>query len=186
MSGTAIATAQTTWAIDTVHSQVGFQVKHMGVATFRGQFNEFEGKVLTENGDLTAVEGTIEVASIDVRDSKLAGHLATPDFFDAENHPQGTLRSTEVTKLGDDRYRIAADLTLRGVTKPVEIEATLEGPYPGLAGPTIGIEGEAKINRFDYGIAWDAKLDNGALVVAEDVKLVFHVEAVQAEEASDA
>lgn len=183
MSNDAVATAQTTYNIDKVHSQVGFQVKHMGVATFRGQFNEFEGTVTAENGDLSAVEGSIDIASIDVRDSALSGHLATADFFDAENHPKGTLRSTEVTKLGENRYRVAAELTLRGVTKPVEIEVAAEGPGAGAAGPTLGLEGEAKINRFDYGIAWDAKLDNGALVVAENVKLVFHVEAVQAEEA---
>lgn len=183
MTDSAVATAKATWNIDTTHSQVGFQVKHMGVSTFRGQFNEFEGKVSTENGDLAAVEGTIDVSSIDVRDSQLAGHLTTPDFFDAENHPKGTLRSTEVTKLGDNKYRVAADLTLRGVTKPVEIEVTTEGPTAGMAGQTLGIEGEGKINRFDYGIAWDAKLDNGALVVAETVKLVFHIEAVLAEDA---
>lgn len=183
MSDSAVATSQATWNIDKVHSQIGFQVKHMGVATFRGQFNEFEGTLTTENGELVGVEGKIDVGSIDVRDSQLSGHLATADFFDVENYPTGTLRSTEVTKLGEDRYRINADLTLRGVTKPVEIEVTTEGPGPGMAGVTLGVEGEAKINRFDYGIAWDAKLDNGALVVAETVKLVFHVEAVQAEAA---
>lgn len=184
MSTSAVAT-ETTYNIDKVHSQVGFQVKHMGVATFRGQFNDFEGTVTLENDELKSVEGTIDVASIDVRDSTLSGHLATADFFDAENHPKGTLRSTEVTKLGDDRYRNAADLTLRGVTKPVEIEVTTEGPRVGMAGPTIGIEGEAQINRFDYGIAWDAKLDNGALVVGEKVKLVFHVEAQAAQDDAD-
>jgi polyisoprenoid-binding protein YceI len=181
MSDSAVATA-TTYNIDKVHSQVGFQVKHMGVATFRGQFNEFEGQVKLEDGELNAVEGTIDIASIDVRDSALSGHLATADFFDAENYPKGTLRSTAVTKLGEDKYRIAADLTLRGVTKPIEIEVNTEGPHAGMAGPTIGIEGETNINRFDYGIAWDAKLDNGALVVGESVKLVFHIEAVAAQE----
>lgn len=183
MSDTAVAAEKATWNIDTVHSQVGFQVKHMGVATFRGQFNEFEGTLTTENGELTGVEGSIDIASIDVRDSKLAGHLATPDFFDTENHPKGTLRSTSVTKTGEDSYRINADLTLRGVTKPVEINVKTEGPHAGMAGPTLGVNGEAEINRFDYGIAWDAKLDSGALVVAETVKLVFHIEAIQAEAA---
>lgn len=181
MSESAVAAAQATWNIDPVHSQIGFQVKHMGVATFRGQFNEFEGTLTTENGELVAVDGKINTGSIDVRDSQLSGHLATADFFDVENHPEGTLRSTGVTKLGDNSYRVAADLTLRGVTKPVEIEVTTEGPHAGMAGPTLGIEAEAKINRFDYGIAWDAKIDNGTLVVAETVKLVLHVEAVQAE-----
>lgn len=183
MSDSAVATAKATWNIDTVHSQIGFQVKHMGVATFRGQFDEFEGTLTTENDELVAVEGTINTGSINVRDSQLSGHLATADFFDVENHPKGTLRSTEVTKLGDNRYRVAADLTLRGATKPVEIELTTEGPHPGMAGLTLGVEGEAKINRFDYGIAWDAKLDNGVLVVAETVKMIFHVEAIQAEDA---
>jgi polyisoprenoid-binding protein YceI len=183
MSETAIAAEKATWNIDKVHSQVGFQVKHMGVATFRGQFNEFEGTLTTEDGELVGVEGSIDVASIDVRDSQLAGHLATPDFFDTENYPKGTLQSTSVTKTGENSYRISAALTLRGVTKPVEIEVTTEGPHPGLAGLTLGVTGEAEINRFDYGIAWDSKLDNGALVVAETVKLVFHIEAIQAETA---
>lgn len=181
MSDSAVATARATWNIDKIHSQIGFQVKHMGVATFRGQFNDFEGTLTTENDELVAVEGKIQTGSIDVRDSQLSGHLATADFFDVANYPEGTLRSTEVTKLGDNKYRVVADLTLRGVTKPVEIEVTTEGPNAGMAGQTLGVEGEAKINRFDYGIAWDAKIDNGALVVAETVKLVLHVEAILAD-----
>lgn len=183
MSESAVATAQATWNIDQVHSQVGFQVKHMGVSTFRGQFNDFEGTLTTEDGELTGVEGTIDIASIDVRDSQLAGHLTTGDFFDAETYPKGYLRSTEVSKLAEGKYKVVADLTLRGVTKSVEIDVTTEGPSAGMAGQTLGVEGTAKINRFDYGISWDAKLDNGALVVAESVKLVFHVEAIQAEAA---
>lgn len=183
MSNNAVATAQTTWNIDKVHSQIGFHVRHMGVSTFKGHFDEFEGTVTLEGGDLVGVEGTIDTGSINVRDSQLSGHLATADFFDVENYPKGTLRSTEVTKLGENSYRVTADLTLRGVTKPVELELTTEGPHPGMAGPTLGIAGEGKIDRFDYGIAWDAKLDNGKLVVAETVKLVFEVEAIQAEDA---
>ncbi len=180
-TATETATPTATWNIDGTHSQVGFEVKHLGVSTFRGQFNEFAGQVETdEAGALKAVNGTIKIDSIDVRDGQLAGHLKSSDFFDAETYPEGTLRSTEVTKTGEDTYTVTAELTLRDQTNPVEIEVTTEGPGQGPGGPTLGLSGVAVINRKDYGIAWEAKLDNGALVVAEKVRLVFHIEAIQA------
>ena len=174
------ATATGTWNIDTIHSQVGFEVKHLGVSTFRGQFNDFAGQVKTEDGELKSVEGTIAIGSIDVRDGQLAGHLQSADFFDAETYPQGTLRSTAVTKTGENSYDVEAELTLRGQTHPVKVAVEVEGPLEGPGGPTLGLSGTAEINRKDYGISWEAKLDNGVLVVAEKVRLVFHIEAVHA------
>lgn len=170
-----------TWQLDPVHSLVGFEVKHLGVSTFRGRFDRFRGEVTTAGGELADIEGTIEIASIDVRDDKLGGHLQSADFFDADNHPEGHLSSTSLTPLGEGRYRLDGELTLRGNTNPVSFEVTTEGPHPGPAGQTLGIAGETRINRSDYGISWEAKLDNGALVVAEQVRLRFEVEAVLAE-----
>lgn len=182
MSNGATATATElqsgTWKIDTIHSQVGFEVKHMGVSTFRGRFNDFEGMVVTGDGQITGIEGSIDVTSLDVRDSTLSGHLQSADFLDAENHPQGSLRSTAVEPVGEDRYRLSAELTLRGQTHPVELDLTTNGPHPGMAGTTLGLTGTTEIDRFEYGISWDSKLENGARVVGEKVRLVFEIEAV--------
>ena len=119
MSATETTTIPTgTWSIDAVHSSVGFEVKHLGVSTFRGSFKDVTGSIETDNGAVTAIDGTIETASIHTIDGALSGHLQTPDFFDTANHPQGHFRSTQVEDLGDGKLRIRGELELRGVTKP--------------------------------------------------------------------
>lgn len=168
-----------TWTVDPVHSSIGFEVKHFGISTFRGRFTGYEGTIETTEGALERVEGTVAVESIDVRDEQLAGHLQSEDFFDAANHPSIAFASTGVRQV-EDGYRLDGDLTIRGVTRPVTLDVEIDGagedPY---GGHRLSVVGSGAINRFDYGIPFDAKTQNGALVAGEKVRLVLSVEAVK-------
>ena len=168
-----------TWAVDPVHSSIGFEVKHFGISTFRGRFTGYEGRLVTGDGTLESVEGRVDVSSVDVRDPQLAAHLQTPDFFDAENHPSIAFASTGVREV-EDGYELDGELTIRGETRPVNLAVQVDGagddPY---GGQRISVVGTGEINRFDYGIPFDAKTPNGALVAGERVRLVLSVEAVK-------
>ncbi|MGK2956457.1 MAG: YceI family protein [Solirubrobacterales bacterium] len=167
--------------VDTIHSQVGFEVKHLGISTFRGSFGGFAGTVTVGENGIEAIDGSIEVASVKVPEEQLIGHLLSPDFFDAENNPQGTFKSTSVEAVDGETYRVSGDLTLRGVTKPAEVELEVEGAGIGMDGSSVlSLKAAGVINRNDYGISWGATLDNGAAVVGEKVNLVITVEAVKA------
>jgi polyisoprenoid-binding protein YceI len=172
-----------TYAIDTVHSRVGFEVKHLGISTFRGSFSGFDGTIEVGPQGIESIEGSIQVESVDVPDSTLAGHLLSPDFFDAANHPTGSFTSTSVERHGEDSYSVAGDFTLRGVTRPVELQVVVDGSGPGMDGaPVLSLNASGVIDRNDYGISWGATVENGAAVVAEKVRLVLDVEAVKAGE----
>ena len=185
MSTTAerVQTESGTYGIDPVHSRVGFEVKHLGISTFRGAFSGFAGTISVADGDITNIEGTIDVASVEVPDKTLAGHLLSPDFFDAKNHPTGSFSSTGVDARGDGEYQVKGDFTLRGVTKPIELTVTIEGSGPGMDGSAvISLVASGIINRNDFGISWGATVESGAAVVAEKVRLVMDIEAVKAGE----
>lgn len=172
-----------TYGIDPVHSRVGFEVRHLGIATFRGSFSEFSGTVAVDDGKIKSIEGSIVVASVDVPDKTLAGHLVSPDFFDAENHPQGGFRSTSIEAHGEGGYTVAGDFTLRGVTRSIELQVEVEGAGPGMDGtPVVSLAAAGVIDRTDFGISWGATVESGAAVVAEKVKLVMNIEAVRAGE----
>ena len=168
-----------TWTVDPVHSTIGFEVKHFGISTFRGRFTGYEGTLETADGSLKRVEGNVRVDSVDVRDEQLAGHLQSEDFFDAANHPSVAFASTGVRQV-EDRYELDGELTIRGETRPVTLEVEVDGagddPY---GGQRISVTGTGEINRFDYGIPFNAKTPNGALVAGEAVRLVLSVEAVR-------
>lgn len=183
------ATAETTvietgsYSIDSVHSQVGFEVNHLGISTFRGSFSGFAGSIAVGESGIEKIDGTIEVASVEVADKTLAGHLLSPDFFDAGNHPQGSFVSAGVVADGDGTYRVKGDFTLRGVTRPIELAVEVEGAGPGMDGSAIlSLVASGVINRNDFGISWGATVESGAAVVAEKVKLVLTIEAVKAGE----
>jgi polyisoprenoid-binding protein YceI len=170
-----------TWSIDAVHSSIGFGVKHFGVSTFRGSFSGAAGSLVTEDGAIRAIEGTVRLENLDTEEPQLTGHLHSEDFFDAANHPEITFRSTAIETVEADRLRITGDLTIRGVTRPVELDAEIEGagedPY---GNSRLGITATGAVDRSDWGITWNAPpLANGALAVGERVALTLHVEAVR-------
>ncbi len=164
-----------TWNLDPVHSSIGFAVTHSGVMTFRGSFKEYDAKLA--DGRL---EGTVKVASVVVDDENLVGHLQTPDFFDAELHPELRFSSSTIERDGD-RVSIEGDLTLRGVTKLVEISGTITGPITdGYGNQRTGLDIETTINRHDYGITWNMELPGGGQALADDVVITANLALVQA------
>jgi polyisoprenoid-binding protein YceI len=167
-----------TWKLDPVHSSVGFSVKHMAVANFRGGFREFDVELGPDG-----LRGTVEVATVDVSDPNLNGHLLAPDFFDAERHPQLSFRSTAI-RVSGERLDVAGELTIKGVTKPVTISGTIAGPITHLdGGSRIGLELETVIDRTAFALDWNVPLPSGGLAVGNDVKLRAELELVEQTEA---
>jgi len=167
-----------TWQLDPVHSTVGFSVRHMVVANFRGGFGTFDVTL-----DETGLRGTVDVASISVSEPNLNGHLLAPDFFDAERNPQLSFRSTAI-RVSDGELDIAGELTLKGVTRPVEITGTVSGPVTHAfdGSSRLGLELETIIDRTAYGLDWNAPLPTGGFAVGNDVKLRAELELVLGEE----
>jgi polyisoprenoid-binding protein YceI len=168
-----------TWRLDPVHSSVGFSVKHMVVANFRGGFGTFDVTV-----DEQGLRGMVDVASVSVSEPNLNGHLLSPDFFDAERNPQLSFASKTIAVDGD-ALEIDGELTLKGVTKPVVITGTVSGPvtHPFDGSSRIGLELETVIDRTAYGLDWNAPLPTGGFAVGNDVKLKAELELVLDEEA---
>ena len=164
-----------TWGLDPVHSGIGFAVRYSGVGTFRGTFGDFDAKLV--DGRL---EGIAKVASVRVDDENLAGHLQSPDFFDAEQHAELHFASSTIEREGD-RVSIQGDLTLRGVTHSVEITGTVTGPLENAYGQQrIGFDLETTVNRQDYGFAWNMELPGGGQALGDDVTITANLALVQA------
>jgi polyisoprenoid-binding protein YceI len=164
-----------TWGLDPVHSSIGFAVRYSGVGTFRGTFEEFDASLVAGR-----LEGVAKVASVKVDDETLAGHLQSPDFFDAEQHPELRFVSHAIERNGD-QVSIQGDLTLRGVTHPVEIAGTVTGPLENAYGQQrIGFDVETTVNRHDYGISWNMELPGGSQALGDDVVVTANLALVQA------
>jgi polyisoprenoid-binding protein YceI len=164
-----------TWNLDTVHSDVGFAVTYSGAGTFRGTFDELDASLV--DGKL---EGVTKVASVRVDDPNLAGHLQSPDFFDAEQHPELRFTTRGIERNGDE-VTIDGELTLRGVTKPVTIAGTVVGPTPDAYGnQRIAFDVETKVDRRDFGIDWNLELPTGDPALGNDVKITANIALVQA------
>ncbi|MCC6704755.1 MAG: YceI family protein [Thermomicrobiales bacterium] len=171
-----------TWTIDQSHSLAEFSVRHMMVATAKGQFQTITGTARFDEGDLTtaSVEATIDVASITTRDAKRDEHLRSADFFEVEAHPTITFKSTGITKKRDDRFDIAGDLTIRGVTRSVVLDTTFNGIGTSPWGTSVaGFEAETEINRKDFGLEWNVALETGGVLVSDKVKIHLEVELIK-------
>jgi polyisoprenoid-binding protein YceI len=170
-----------TWNIDAGHSSIDFKVRHMAISTTKGHFKTFTATATTDNGVLKSLEATIDADSVNTNDEKRDGHLKSPDFFDVASHPNITLKSTDVKHVSGNDYEIAADLTMRGVTKPVlfkaEVGAPVKDPW-GMQRAAANITG--KLNRKDWGLTWNMVLEAGGLMVSEEVTFDFDVEMVAA------
>jgi polyisoprenoid-binding protein YceI len=170
-----------TWAIDPVHSEVGFSVRHMMVSKVRGKFKTFSGQLVTgEDPAGSAVTAEIDMASIDTGNEQRDGHIRSADFFEVENFPTMTYRSTGVRVEGGE-YILDGDLTLKGVTKSVPLSLELNGfgqdPY---GGTRAGFTATGEINRRDFGVNFNAALETGGAVVADKVTLHLEIEAILA------
>jgi polyisoprenoid-binding protein YceI len=175
MSTVEQAIPTSTWKSDPVHSSVGFSVRHMAVGRFRGQFGDYDVTLHSNDGEL-AIEGRVNVASLDIKDENLYPHLLSPDFFDAERHPELTFKSVAVRQDGEQLV-VEGDLTIKGVTQRVEGRGTLTGPTTDIGGnERIGLELETTVDRTAYGLDWNAPLPSGGVAVSNDVKLEIALE----------
>jgi polyisoprenoid-binding protein YceI len=160
-----------TWRSDPVHSTVGFEVKYLGAAKFRGEVSEFDGALVVGDSG-TELAGSGRVASLRTKDENLDAHLQSPDFFDAERHPDIAFRSTNVTFGDDGDVAIDGELSIKGITKPVTLEGTYSGPVIGLGGDEkLALDVATTIDRTDFGVSWNAPLPGGGLTLANDVAL---------------
>jgi polyisoprenoid-binding protein YceI len=168
-----------TWAIDPVHSEVGFSVRHMMVSKVRGKFTKFSGELVTGSDVLdSSVTAEIDLASIETGAEQRDAHLRSPDFFDTENHPQMTYRSTGIRRDGGD-FIVDGELTLKGVTRSVPLTLEVNGFGPDAYGGTrAGFSARAEINRQDFGVNWNAAMETGGVVVSDKVAIHLEIEAV--------
>ncbi|MEU6945914.1 YceI family protein [Streptomyces sp. NPDC046316] len=178
----ALAALTGEYAIDPAHSSIGFTVRHAMVTNVRGSFAEHEGTLRLDGSDPGASAASIDVriASIDTGIGDRDNHLRSGDFFDAEQFPLMTFRSTEAEQLGGDKYRVTGDLTIKDVTKPLSIDLEFNGTATDVYGnERVGFEGSAEILRSDWGLTWNAALETGGVMVSDKVKLNFDISAIK-------
>ena len=168
--------AATRWTIDKVHSSVGFAVKHMLVSTYRGQFDDYDATVTVNPDGTLRLDGSVKAASVVVKDENLAGHLASPDFFDVASYPEIRFSSTLVGVEGGDLI-VDGELTIKGHTRPIEARGTITEPVVALGDVVkLGITLEAIIDRTEYGLNWNAPLPGGGFALANDVQLIAELQ----------
>jgi polyisoprenoid-binding protein YceI len=170
-----------TYNLEPSHSSLEFEVKHMLIAKTKGRFHDYTVNAEIDEQDFANSSATvvIEAATIDTRQSDRDGHLRSADFLDVEAHPQLTFVSRTIEPAKGD-WKITGDLTIRGVTRELTLDAEVSGPVKDPWGGTrIGVSASGKVNRKDYGMVWNAALDAGGFVLADDVKLNIEVELLK-------
>lgn len=170
------ALAQTTWSIDKAHSKIGFSIPHMAISEVEGNFRDFEASVVSKSADFHGAEVTFtaKTASIDTDNERRDNHLKSPDFFDAEKHPELTFKGSLVKEGG--KYKLKGNLTMHGVTKPIEFDVTYGGTMNTGRGEKAGFKIAGTINRQDYGLTWANKTPTGELVVGDEVTIIGKIE----------
>ncbi|WP_460106495.1 YceI family protein [Streptomyces sp. YKOK-J1] len=170
------------WAIDPAHSRIGFSVRHAMVTTVRGAFTEYESRLYFDAGDPARSRADIVMytASVDTGVEQRDAHLVGREFLDAATFPRMTFTSNAVRLAGEDVYRMAGDLTIKNVTRPVDLELTYIGHVTDPFGyERVGFDGTTTINRCDWGLTYDARLAQGGAMVSEKVRLQFDIAAIR-------
>ena len=189
LSGSAVALADT-WNIDAAHSGAHFSVRHMMISNVRGEFGKVSGSMTYDAADpkKASVEATIDVSTINTRETKRDEHLKSPDFFDVAKFPTITFKSRKVEAAGKGKLKVTGDLTMHGVTKEVKLE--VEGPTAAIKDPwgmeRVAVSATTKINRKDFGLTWNKALEAGGLMVGEEVSITLDVEFTKAAPAAPA
>jgi polyisoprenoid-binding protein YceI len=170
------------WNVDPAHSSIGFVARHLMVTKVRGRVGTFSGTItIAEDPLQSKVEATADLSSITTGDDTRDNHLKSADFFNVEQHPQMTLVSTGIEPKGGDDYILHTNLTIAGVTKPVDFDLEYNGVSPDPWGGTrAGFSAEATVNRKDWGIEWNVALETGGVMVGEKVKIEIDIQAVKA------
>lgn len=178
----SITFAQTTWDFDKSHSKIGFSVTHLLITEVEGQFKDFEGKIVSTSDDFenATIEFSADIASIDTDNDKRDNHLKSDDFFNAEKFPKMIFKSKSFTKVDGKNFKLVGDLTIRDVTKEVELDVKYNGTVIDPWGNTkVGFSLEGVINRFDFNLKWNSAIESGGLVVSEDVTILAKLQLVK-------
>jgi polyisoprenoid-binding protein YceI len=167
-----------TYALDTTHSYVSFNARHLMVTKVRGRFPVTEGRlVVDEDPEKSSVEATIDVSAVESGDPKRDEHLRSADFFDAETHRNAHFRSTKVENHGDGEFTLHGELTIRGISRPVVLKGEYLGTQQSPWGDTrVGFSAETEVNRKDWGLEWNVALETGGLLVGDKIKLAIDAE----------
>jgi len=176
----------TTWKIDPAHSEINFKVKHLVVSTVTGHFSKFDASIETNKEDFSDAKINFEadINSIDTKNEQRDGHLKSADFFDAEKYPKMTFVSKSIKKTSDHEMQVIGNLTLRGVIKEITLDVIYNGTVAGFGGTEVaGFEVRGKVNRFDFGLQWNALTEAGGVVVSNEVKIEILAEFNKANEA---
>jgi polyisoprenoid-binding protein YceI len=169
------------WISDKAHTEIDFSVRHMMISTVRGGFNDFQITVTGSPEDPESMSGYVEIktSSVDTREDQRNNHLRSPDFFNSEKYPNMTFRSTKVSRIGENRYKIEGDLTIRDVTKRIDLEGEFEGTIKDPYGKErMGFTVTGIINRKDFGLQWNFVLEGGGVMVGDKVNITIHAEVV--------
>lgn len=164
----------TLWKIDPAHSEVTFKVKHMVVSTVSGHFGQFDATIESAKDDFSDAKISFEadIASINTKNEQRDGHLKSPDFFDAASHPKMSFTGTSVKKVSDYELQVTGLLTMRGVTKEINLDVVYNGTVAGFGGAQVaGFEIRTKLNRFDFDLQWNALTEAGGIVVSNEVRI---------------
>jgi polyisoprenoid-binding protein YceI len=175
------------WKIDPAHSEVSFKVKHLVVSTVTGKFGQFDASIEAEREDFSDAKVTFEadVLSIDTKNEQRDGHLKSPDFFDADSYPRISFVSTDVERVSDYELKVQGKLTMRGVTRDVTLDVEYNGTVAGFGGTQVaGFEIRTRLNRFDFGLQWNALTEAGGVVVGNEVKIEILAEFQKASQLS--
>jgi polyisoprenoid-binding protein YceI len=167
------------WTLDKAHSSINFSVRHMVISEVTGNFRDFDVSFTSSRDDFSdaSVDASINVASINTDNERRDGHMKTDDFFNAEKFPQIKFKSTSFEKVGENKYNITGDLTIRDVTKKVTFDAVYNGTIKAPWGATISSwKASLSVNRFDYGLKWNKAIDSGGLIAGETVKITLNLE----------
>ncbi|RME43151.1 MAG: polyisoprenoid-binding protein [Chloroflexi bacterium] len=170
------------WNIDPAHTLLEFSAKHMMFTTVRGRFQEFSGTINLNEEDITqsSVEGTVNVASITTGNNDRDNHLRSPDFFDVENYPTISFKSTRIERANGNRLKLAGDLTIKDVTREVVFDVTYDGPHKDPWGNRrYAFSGDAALNRKDFGLTWNVPLEAGGWLVGDEIKLHIELQVVE-------
>ncbi len=177
------------WKIDSAHSEINFKVKHLVVSTVSGTFTKFDATIETNKEDFSDAKFAFEadVNSISTKNEQRDGHLKSPDFFDAASHPTMSFVSKSVKRLSDYEMQVIGDLTIRGTKKEVALDVIYNGTVAGFGGASVaGFEVKGKVNRFDFGLQWNALTEAGGVVVSNEVKIEILAEFNKVQSAAKA
>jgi len=174
--------AQTTWTVDKSHSKVGFSVNHLVITDVDGYFKDYDAQITTEGDDFskTQIDFTIKTNSIFTDNKDRDNHLRSDDFFNAEKYPDMIFKGKSMKKVGDKKYKLIGDFTIRDVTKQIALDVTYNGTVKDPWGNTkSGFKVMGEIDRFDYNLKWNKAIETGSLVVGKEVELVIDLQLIK-------